>query len=475
MATRKESDVIGAPTRKETDSMGTIDVPVDALWGAQTQRSLQHFAIGQELRGKQRFPLQFIYAFAQVKKAAALANHELGILPAPLRHLITQACDEIIAGQHDEQFPLVVWQTGSGTQTNMNLNEVIANRANELAGSARGTKTPVHPNDHVNLSQSSNDVFPTVMHIVIATTLVEKLLPAVDRLHDALADKAHAFAELTKTGRTHMMDASPLTLGQEFSGYREQVAYARMQLAAVVQHVQRLAIGGSAVGTGVNTPPRWTEAVTQHIATLTGTPFKTADNKFMALAGHEVLTDLHGRVRVLATALLKIANDLRLMGSGPRCGLAELRLPENEPGSSIMPGKVNPTQIEALTMVAIQVIGNDTAVGIANSQGQFELNVYKPLIFRNVFESLVLLADAVVGFTHYCLQGIEADAERLAQYAGLSLMRAAELTPYIGYDRAAKSAKYAHERGLSLKQAVLELGLMTEGEFEQATNPKTNT
>jgi fumarate hydratase class II len=457
--------------RKESDSMGTIDVPLHALWGAQTQRSMQNFVIGAELPGKQRFPLQFIHAFALVKKAAALSNHELGLLPAQLCHLITQACDEIVQGRHNEQFPLVIWQTGSGTQTNMNLNEVIANRANELAGSARGTKTPVHPNDHVNLSQSSNDVFPTVMNIVIVAALHEKLLPALDLLHEALAAKALAFAALMKTGRTHMMDATPIALGQEFSGYRQQIAHARAQIAAVLPEVQALAIGGSAVGTGVNTPPRWTETVTRHIVALTGIAFTTADNKFIALAAHDALTDLHGRMRVLATALLKIVNDLRLMGSGPRCGLAEIRLPANEPGSSIMPGKVNPTQIEALSMVAIQVLGNDTAVGFANSQGQFELNVYKPLIFRNVFESLILLAGAIEGFTRHCLQGIEADEEKLAHYAGLSLMRAAELTPYIGYDQAAKSAQFAHEHGISLKQAVLKLGLMTESDFDKATKP----
>lgn len=456
--------------RQESDSLGAIEVPDHALWGAQTQRSLQNFAIGTELPGGQRFPPEFIRAFAQVKKAAALANHELGVLPADLCHLITQACDEIVQGKHAAQFPLVIWQTGSGTQTNMNLNEVIANRANELAGGARGAKTPVHPNDHVNLSQSSNDVFPTVMNVVVATRLVEHLLPALDLLHEALDEKARAFAQLTKTGRTHMMDASPLTLGEEFSGYRDQVAYARSQLAAVVPNVQALAIGGSAVGTGINTPPRWTATVTRHIAALTGIAFTSADNKFMALAAHDALTDLSGRLRLLATSLLKIANDLRLMNSGPRCGLAEIRLPANEPGSSIMPGKVNPTQIEMLTMVAIQVIGNDTAIAFANSQGQFELNVYKPLVFRNVYEAVVLLGDALDGFTRHCLRGLEAATDRLAEYAGASLMRAAELAPFIGYDKAAKSAQLAQERGITLKQAVLELGLMTEAEFERATN-----
>jgi fumarate hydratase class II len=453
-------------TRKETDSLGSIDVPDSALWGAQTQRSLQYFAIGTELPGGQRFPLPFIHTFALIKKAAALANVELGTLAPPLCKLITQACDEISNGEHDTHFPLVTWQTGSGTQTNMNLNEVIANRANEIAGTARGTKSPVHPNDHVNLSQSSNDVFPTVMNVVITQLLTTNLLPALDAMHAALDDKAREFSTLTKSGRTHMMDASLLTLGDEFSAYRDQLAYAREQINAVLPTVQALAIGGSAVGNGVNTPLRWSETVVRHIAELTGLPFTSAGNKFMALAAHDALTDLSGRLRLLATSLMKIANDLRLMNSGPRCGFAEIRLPANEPGSSIMPGKVNPTQVEALTMVAIQVLGNDAAVGIANSQGQFELNVYKPLVLRNVYESTVLLGDAVQGFTAHCLRGIEADTARLSQYAELSLMRAAELTPVIGYDKAAKSAQYALAHGLSLKQAVLQMGLMTEAGFD---------
>lgn len=468
-------------TRKETDSLGTIDVPDSALWGAQTQRSLQYFAIGTDLPGGQRFPLQFIRAFALVKKAAALANLELGTLPPQLCKLITQACDEITEGQHDEHFPLVTWQTGSGTQTNMNLNEVISNRANEIAASAgstndsqsatktaRGTKSPVHPNDHVNLSQSSNDVFPTVMNVAVTQLLTHKLLPALDAMHAELERKAEEYAPLTKSGRTHMMDASLMTLGDEFGAYRDQIAYARRQIKDALANVQALAIGGSAVGNGVNTPPRWSETVVRHIAELTGLPFTSADNKFMALAAHDALTDLSGRLRLLASSLIKIANDLRLMNSGPRCGLAEIRLPANEPGSSIMPGKVNPTQVEALTMVAIQVLGNDAAVGFANSQGQFELNVYKPLILRNLYESTVLLGDAVQGFTEHCLRGIEADRARLSQYAELSLMRAAELTPYIGYDKAAKSAQYALAHGLSLKQAVLQMGLMTESEFDAA-------
>jgi fumarate hydratase, class II len=459
-------------TRKESDSMGSIDVPVTALWGAQTQRSLNYFASGSVLPGGQRFPLQFIRAFALVKKAAAQSNRELGLLPAQQAELIVQACDEIVQGNHDDQFPLVLWQTGSGTQTNMNLNEVIANRANELAGQMRGSKSPVHPNDHVNLSQSSNDVFPTVMNVVVAGTLRDSLLPALQALEQALAGKVLEFGTLIKTGRTHMMDATPLTLGQEFSAYQHQIMYARTQLDAVLPAVQALAIGGSAVGTGLNTPPHWSDCVTRNISELTGIAFTSADNKFMALAGHDVLTDLHGRLRTLATILLKIANDLRLMASGPRCGLAEIRFPENEPGSSIMPGKVNPTQIEALTMVAIQVLGNDATVAFANSQGQFELNVYKPLIFRNVFETIVLLADAISGFTRHCLQGIEADVARLSNYAERSLMRATELTPFIGYDLAAKSAQLAHDQGLSLKQAVVQLGVMTEAEFDKAVNPK---
>lgn len=459
-------------TRNESDSMGSIAVAADALWGAQTQRSLQNFRIGSQLRGGQQFPLSFIYAFAQVKKAAALANRELGKLSELPCQLITQACDEIIDGKHDTQFPLVIWQTGSGTQTNMNLNEVIANRANEIAGKVRGTKSPVHPNDHVNLSQSSNDVFPTVMHIATAQALRQHLLPALDYLQGVLTEKTIAFANTIKSGRTHMMDATPVTLGQEFSGYQHQVRYAHEQIAAVLPHVQSLAIGGSAVGTGLNTPPQWTETVVKHISSLTGMPFSSANNKFMALAGHEALTDLHGRLRVLATVLIKIGNDLRLMGSGPRCGLAEIHLPENEPGSSIMPGKVNPTQIEALTMVAIQVMGNDSAIGIANSQGQFELNVYKPLIFRNVFESITLLADAVNSFTEHCLAGIQTNDAKLAHYVEQSLMLVTALTPFIGYDQAAKSAKFAHEQNLTLKQAVLQLGLMSEADFDKAVKPE---
>jgi fumarate hydratase class II len=459
-------------TREEKDSMGVVNVPMDALWGAQTQRSLHYFRIGTQFLDAQKFPWPFIHAFAQVKKAAALANSELGQLPETLCHFITQACDEIIDGQHNDQFPLVIWQTGSGTQTNMNLNEVIANRANEIAGKKRGEKSPVHPNDHVNLSQSSNDVFPTVMHIAVVQALQQQLLPALDYLQHELAEKSRAFANNVKIGRTHLMDATPVTLGQEFSAYRDQIAYAREQIAAVLSAVQTLAIGGSAVGTGLNTPPGWPDTVTKYISRLLGIEFSHAANPFMALAGHEALTDLHGRLRLLATSLVKIGNDLRLMGSGPRCGLAEIHLPENEPGSSIMPGKVNPTQIEALTMVAIQVMGNDTAVGIANSQGQFELNVYKPLIFRNVFESVILLADAINSFTAHCVSGIEVNPAKIAHYVEQSLMRVTALTPVIGYDRAAQCARLAYEKNLSLKQAVLQLGFMPAAEFDIAVNPE---
>ncbi|HSC75328.1 MAG TPA: class II fumarate hydratase [Pseudomonadales bacterium] len=459
-------------TRKETDSMGSIDVPDAALWGAQTQRSLQNFRIGLQLSGAQQFPLAFIHTFAQVKKAAALANQELDKLPHDLCALIVQACDEIILGQHNDQFPLVIWQTGSGTQTNMNLNEVIANRANELVGKSRGEKSPVHPNDHVNMSQSSNDVFPTVMHITMAQAVQQQLLPAIDYLLNVLTQKIQEFFDSIKSGRTHMMDATPVTLGQEFSGYQQQISYAREQIVAGLQGVLVLAIGGSAVGTGLNTPPCWAETITKYISKSVGIDFFSADNKFMALAGHEALTDLHSRVRLLATALFKIANDLRLMGSGPRCGLAEIYLPENEPGSSIMPGKVNPTQIEALTMVAIQVMGNDTAVGFANSQGQFELNVYKPLIFRNVFESITLLADVINSFTEHCVQGIRVNEEKIAYYIEQSLMLVTALTPVIGYDKAAQSAKLAHEKNLSLKQAVLQLGLMSAEAFDTAVKPE---
>jgi len=455
-----------AGQRIERDSLGEVAIAADALWGAQTQRSLENFPIGG-----QRFPLAFIHDFALVKKAAALANCELGELTERRRELICAACDEIVAGRHDDQFPLVVWQTGSGTQTNMNLNEVIANRANELAGGRRGDREPVHPNDHVNRSQSSNDVFPTVMHVAAARQLRERLLPALEALHGALAAKEGEFAALVKTGRTHLMDATPVTLGQEFGGYRAQLAYAREQLTAVLPQVQALALGGSAVGTGLNTPPGWAATVTGHIAVLAGAPFTSAADKFMALAGHEALVDLHGRLRVLAGALFKIAADIRLLGSGPRCGLGELRLPANEPGSSIMPGRVNPTQVEALTMVAVQVMGNDAAVGFAGSQGQLELNVFKPLLIHNVLESIALLADAMDSFRTRCVAGLRADPDQLQLHLRRSLMLVTALSPIIGYDCAAKIAGKAFAEGISLREAALALGHVDAETFDRVVDP----
>lgn len=454
-------------SRQERDSLGSVAVPNEALWGAQTQRSLQNFNIGGQQLGR-----EFIHAYAQIKKAAALANLELNKLDAKLCDLIVSACDEIIAGRHDNQFPLVVWQTGSGTQTNMNLNEVIANRANELAGAARGSMSPVHPNDHVNLSQSSNDSFPTVMHVTTASAVTERLIPALDHTIAALSDKAEHFQDLVKSGRTHMMDATPVTLGQEFGAYRDQLAFARGKIALALDGVYALAIGGSAVGTGLNTHPRWAEAVTEKIVQQTGLPFISARNKFAALASHGALVEMHGQLKLLATELMKIGNDLRLMASGPRCGLNEIQLPSNEPGSSIMPGKVNPTQIEALAMVAAQVMGNDTTVGIANSQGQFQLNVFKPVIIYNVLQSIALLADAMRSFTDNCVVGIEANEEQLAHYLESSLMLVTALTPHVGYDNAAKAAKLAYEKKLTLRQAVLELQLLSEQDFVKYIDPR---
>jgi len=452
--------------RTERDSLGEVAIPDTALWGAQTQRSLQNFPIGG-----QRFPLAFIHDFALVKQAAALANHELGTLCAERRDLICAACAEIVAGRHDDQFPLVVWQTGSGTQTNMNLNEVIANRANELAGGRRGDYRPVHPNDHVNRSQSSNDVFPTVMHVAASRQLRARLLPALAALQAALAAKSAAFAALLKAGRTHLMDAAPVTLGQEFGGYAAQLDYCRRSLEDGLAAIAALAIGGSAVGTGLNTPPGWAETVTRHIGQLAGMPFVSAADKFMALAGHEALVDLHGRLRVLAAALFKIASDIRLLGSGPRCGLGELRLPANEPGSSIMPGKVNPTQAEALTMVAVQVMGNDAAVGFAGSQGHLELNVFKPLILRNVLESIALLADAMDSFRSRCVVGLAANADQLRRHLERSLMLVTALNPVIGYDCAAKIAGKAFAEDISLREAALALGFLDAATFDRIMDP----
>lgn len=452
--------------RTEHDSIGEVELADEVLWGAQTQRSLHNFRIGHD-----RFSREFIHAFALVKKAAARANQAQGKLPAKQADLIAAVCDEIAKGRHDDQFPLSVWQTGSGTQTNMNLNEVIANRGNELAGHVRGSYQPLHPNDHVNMSQSSNDVFPTTMHVVTAQA-VRELLEVLERLVAGVDDKVHVFEDILKSGRTHLMDATPMTLGQEFSAFSAQLSYARDQLLAALPQVQQLAIGGSAVGTGLNTHPDWPATVVARISELSGIEFTSAPNKFMALAGHDALVDLHGRLITLATALFKMANDIRLMNSGPRCGLAELKVPANEPGSSIMPGKVNPTQSEALTMVCVRVMGNQTTVSIAASQGHFQLNVFKPVIIHSVLESITLLKDAMRSFDEHCLRGLEPNHERLAANVSQSLMLVTALSPAIGYEKAAQAAHYADKNQLSLRAAVLELKLMSGDEFDQQVDAR---
>jgi fumarate hydratase class II len=452
----------GPATRTETDSMGPMEVPVDRYYGAQTARSLVHFAIGDD-----RMPLPLIRAFGLLKKAAARANRELGQLSPEIADLIVRAADEVMEGRLDQHFPLRVWQTGSGTQTNMNVNEVIANRANELAGAPLGKKSPVHPNDHVNCSQSSNDTFPAAMHIAAVGEIEGRLLPAVTTLRAALAAKAKEFADIVKIGRTHLMDAVPLTVGQEFSAYVAQLEFAIAAIQTTLPGLCELALGGTAVGTGLNAPPGFAETAARKIAEPTGHPFKPATNFFAALAAHDALVMTSGALRTLACALMKIANDIRWMGSGPRCGLAELRLPENEPGSSIMPGKVNPTQCEAMTMVCCQVIGNDTAVGIAGSQGNFELNVFKPVIIHNVLNSTRLLADACRSFTEHCVLGIEPDRERIDHYVRDSLMLVTALNPHIGYDKAAKVAQKAHAERTSLREACVALGFLSGEEFDR--------
>jgi fumarate hydratase class II len=454
-------------TRIETDSMGPIEVPADCYWGAQTARSLVHFSIGDD-----RIPREVIRAFGIIKKAAAEVNRDLGLLDAEKAKLIVACAEEVAAGKHDEQFPLRVWQTGSGTQTNMNANEVIANRASELVGAKLGSKHPIHPNDHVNMSQSSNDTFPAAMHIAAAEQLTRRVIPAVTRLRQTLDAKATEFADIVKIGRTHLMDAVPLTLGQEFSGYVAQLDHALDQLHNALPGLYELALGGTAVGTGLNTHPRFAQAVAARIAELIELPFISAPNKFAALAGHEALVGASGALKTLACSLMKIANDIRWLGSGPRCGLGELILPANEPGSSIMPGKVNPTQCEAMTMVCVQVMGNDTAVAIAASQGNFELNVFKPVIIRNVLHSGGLLADACRAFTDYCAAGIEANRERIAQFVNESLMLVTALNPRIGYDNAAKVAKKAYAENKTLRQACIELGLLSGNEFDRLVRPE---
>lgn len=454
--------------RIETDSQGEIQVPAEKLWGAQTQRSLQFFAIGQ-----QTFPTEFIHDFVLVKKAAAIANQKLGLLQKNLSTLIQDATDAVSSGAYDDQFPLSIWQTGSGTQTNMNVNEVIANIANQSAGSKLGSKSPVHPNDHVNLSQSSNDIFPTVMHVIAMRILQQELLPALQELEQTLVNKSSQFETATKIGRTHMMDATPVTLGQEFGAYAAQIAFARQQLEASAAGIAVLAIGGTAVGTGLNSSPDWPPTVIAEINRLSGYAFVEAENKFSQLSAHDALTNLHNQLSLLASALYKIASDVRLMNSGPRCGLAEISIPANEPGSSIMPGKVNPTQVEALTMVCVRVMANNTAVTMANSQGQFQLNVYKPLLIATLLESMHLLVDAMQSFAQHCLLGIEVNMPQLEHYLENSLMLVTALTPAIGYDKAAAAAKHAHRENISLKRAVVDLKFLSEAEFDKLVNPET--
>ena len=450
--------------------MGDIVVRADHYWGAQTERSLHHFSIGQE-----HFTRPMIRALGILKKAAALTNGELKTLPKETVALIVRAADEVIEGRLDEHFPLFVWQTGSGTQTNMNANEVISNRAIEMAGGTIGSKTPVHPNDHVNRGQSSNDTFPTAMHIAAAEQVVRHLQPAVARLRATLDKKAQSFTDVVKVGRTHLQDATPLTLGQEISGWVAQLDLAMRAIDAALPAVYELALGGTAVGTGLNTHVRYAEVSAKHIASLTNLPFTTAPNKFAALGGHEPLVALHGAVRTLATALMKIANDVRWLSSGPRSGLGEITIPENEPGSSIMPGKVNPTQSEAMTMVCAQVMGNDVAVGIGGASGNFELNVFKPLIIHNVLQSLRLLGDACANFDEFCARGIQPNRARITENLNRSLMLVTALNPHIGYDNAAKIAKKAHKDGTTLKEAAIALGLVTAEQFDQWVDAKKMT
>ena len=458
---------MATPTRTETDSMGAIEVPADRYWGAQTQRSLEHFDIGGE-----RFPRAMIRALGLVKKACAVVNRELGLLPGERAQAIIAAADEVIAGALDEHFPLVIWQTGSGTQTNMNANEVIANRAIERLGGRMGSKRPVHPNDDVNRSQSSNDVFPTAMHVAAVEEIGGQLLPAVARLRETLGRKAQAFAEIVKIGRTHLQDATPLTLGQEFSGYVAMLAQAEATIRAALPALCELAIGGTAVGTGLNAPAGFGEGVARTLAALTGQPFISAPNKFQALGSHEADVAMSGALRTLACALMKIANDVRWLASGPRAGLGELAIPENEPGSSIMPGKVNPTQCEALTMVCAQVMANDVAVGIGGASGNFELNVYKPLICHNLLRSVRLLADACRSFREHCAEGIEPRLDRIRAHVESSLMLVTALAPHIGYDRAAEIAKRAHREATTLREAAVALGHVTAEEFDRLVRPE---
>jgi len=453
--------------RIEKDSFGTIEVPAERLWGAQTERSRRFFRISGE-----RMPLALVHALALVKKAAARANLELKLLDQQKAQAIERAAAEVAAGRHDEEFPLVVWQTGSGTQTNMNVNEVLANRASELLGGERGQKRLVHPNDDVNLGQSSNDVFPTAMHVAAARALERDLLPATEQLRATLAAKSQAFGRIVKIGRTHLQDATPLTLGQEFSGYAAQLAQARAALQAAAPGLRELAIGGTAVGTGLNTHPRFAERVCALLSSELGIAFAPAQNRFAALGGHEALLFAHGALKTLAAALSKVANDVRLLASGPRSGLGELRIPENEPGSSIMPGKVNPTQAEALTMLCAQVFGNDVALSFGGASGHLELNVYKPMIIHAFLQSARLLADGCRSFEEHCARGIEADEARIGELLARSLMLVTALSPHIGYDRAAEIAKKAHREGSTLREAALALGYVSAEDFDRWVRPE---
>ncbi len=456
-----------ADTRKERDSMGVVEVPEDRLWGAQTQRSLEYFSIGADL-----MPREMVAAYAILKKAAAIANHEIGQLDEQRRGLIVTACDEILAGKHADMFPLHVWMTGSGTQFNMNLNEVISNRSCQLAGTPLGSKAPVHPNDHVNMSQSSNDTFPSAMHIAAAAGVTQRLMPAVRALRDAIAAKAEAWKDIVKIGRTHLQDATPLTLGQEWSGYAAMLSDGLERLEAALPGVYRLALGGTAVGTGINAAPGFAAAAIAEIARSTGLPFVAAPNKFAAQGAHDALVQLSGTLRTLAVSLYKIANDIRLMSCGPRAGFAELIIPENEPGSSIMPGKVNPTQCEALTMIAAQVMANDVAVGFAGAGGHLEMNVYKPLMIFNITQSITLLTDGADNFRRFLVEGAQPNLKKINEDVERSLMLVTALAPVIGYDKAAEIAHFATEHDLTLKAAALRLGAVSEAEFDRIVDPK---
>jgi len=456
-------------TRTETDSMGPIEVPADKYWGAQTQRSLHHFNIGYDV-----MPREMIRAFGNLKKACALVNKDLGKLSAKKAKLIVQACDEVIGGKLDAHFPLRVWQTGSGTQTNMNANEVISNRAIEIAGGVMGSKKPIHPNDDVNMSQSSNDTFPAAMHIAAAEQM-KKLIPRVREVHDAIDAKAKKFKNVVKIGRTHLQDATPLTVGQEMSGWASLLSRDVTRLSEALDGLYDLAIGGTAVGTGLNAHPEFAKRAAKKIAELTGLPFRSHPNKFAALSAHDEIVFASGAVKTLAASLMKIANDIRWLASGPRCGLGELVIPENEPGSSIMPGKVNPTQSEAMTMVAVQVMGNDAAIGFAGSQGNFELNVFKPVMIHNLLHSIRLIHDACHGFVEFCIDGMTIDREKIDEYVNESLMLVTALNQHIGYDNAAKIAKNAHKKKISLRESAIELGLLTGEQFDKWVKPEEMT